>query len=238
MKVCIIGSCVSRDIFNLADEGEFEISLYVARNSIASMFSPPPFADNYSVKLKSAFQRKMVSWDIKKTLIAQLNAVEADFIMVDNIDDRFRLLVMPNGRRCTLSAELISVGAEKHPDSRSVGAGSPTFMKYWEHGWNCLVDLIQKKGLLDRLLVNKVYCQPVSTNGVEFNPIRVERINSVLAKIYEIQAKTLKPKQFIEYGELLKCPDDHRWGASPFHFCENSQRFALNQIRAQRMEMG
>ncbi|WP_310029834.1 DUF6270 domain-containing protein [Achromobacter deleyi] len=231
MQVCIFGSCVSRDIFNLAPPGEFDISLYVARSSIASIFSPPPFEDVYSAKLKSPFQRKLVSWDIEKKAVSLLRANSADVFLFDNIDDRFSLLVMPNGRRCTISSEMKSTGASSHEGAKIVRSGSPRFMQWWEHGWQQLVKTFSERGLLDRVLVNRVFCQPETESGKQFDRDQVDRINDGLSKMYEIQSKDLPSSQFIDYGAQLTCADDHQWGPSPFHFSQSSQRFALDQIR-------
>lgn len=66
MNVLIIGSCVSRDIFNLPAAQDLQLSLYVARSSLASIFSPIPFKDTYSAHVKSPFQKRLVEWDIEK----------------------------------------------------------------------------------------------------------------------------------------------------------------------------
>lgn len=235
MQVCIFGSCVSRDIFNLAPPGEFEISLYVARSSIASAFSPQPFDDIYSAKLKSPFQQRLVSWDIEKKAASLLRASPADVFLIDCIDDRFNLLVMPNGRRCTLSSEMVTTGASAHQGGRIVRSGSPTFMQWWEYGWQQLFRIFDERSLLDRVLINKVFCQPATESGKEFDSGQVNRINDGLSKMYEIQGKYLPSSQFIEYGDLLTCPDDHQWGPSPFHFSQSSQQFALNQVRSMKL---
>lgn len=234
MQVCIFGSCVSRDIFNLAPPGEFDLSLYIARSSIASIFSPPPFEDVYSAKLKSPFQRNLVSWDIEKKAVALLRANSADVFLIDSIDDRFNLLVMPNGRRCTLSSEMMATGAGSHQGTRVVRSGSPTFMQWWEYGWQQLLRIFDERNLLDRILINKVFCQYETEGGKPFEKDRVDRINDGLSKMYEIQGKDLPGSQFIDYGSLLTCPDEHQWGPSPFHFSQASQHFALDQLRSMK----
>jgi len=231
MQVCILGSCVSRDIFNHAKEGEVKISLYSARTSLGSVFSPPPFEDIYSSKLKSAFQQRLVSWDINKDTAKTLLRVQADLIVIDNIDERFNLLAMSNGHRCTLSSEMVSTGAAKHPGGKIIPSGSLLFLRYWLEGWEKLVEMLESRGLHNRIVLNKVYCQHASTGGVVFEKERVDRLNETLSKIYDVQERSLSREQIIDYGDRLTCPDDHRWGPTPFHFSNESQLYALEWLR-------
>ncbi|WP_159063896.1 DUF6270 domain-containing protein [Alcaligenes faecalis] len=231
MKILIIGSCVSRDIINLPDAKNCEISLYIARSSLASMFSPVPFKDEYSEKIKSPFQRRLVEWDIKKKSVDRLRAASADVVMVDSIDERFNIASFQNGGRCTLSSELMSTKMEIPPSAKMIRAGTPLFMEWWTAGWLQLIEILEEKKLKEKILINKVFCQKKTEKGIEFDGNRVDRINDLLSKIYETQSKSLPSNQFIEYNNALTCPDDHQWGPSPFHFNEASQLLALKKVK-------
>lgn len=232
MKLCIFGSCVSRDIFNHAKEEEFELLLYSARSSLGSLFSKPPFKDTYSANLQSPFQQRTLAMDLCKTAIRRFNNVEPDIIMLDLIDERFNLLVMPDQTRCTASREMIVSGAAKHPGGVTVRSGTDRYMKYWADGWRKLVALLQSRNMMDRLLINKVYWQYTTESGKPFNADRVARANETLEKMYAIQEADVPPRQFIDYGDSLSCPDDHRWTPEPFHFSNASHLVALDKVRA------
>lgn len=230
MNVLIIGSCVSRDIFNLPAAQDLQLSLYVARSSLASIFSPIPFKDTYSAHVKSPFQKRLVEWDIEKKSVGRLKTAAADLVIIDSIDERFNIATLPNGGRCTLSSVLMATKIGLPPDAKTVRSGSPQFINWWTEGWTQLLELLEERELKEKILVNKVFCQPKSVNGIEFDKNLVDRINDVLEKIYKIQERSLSPNQFIEYSNTLTCPDDHQWGPAPFHFDENSQMLALKKI--------
>lgn len=230
MKAIIIGSCVSRDIFNLPEAKDFKISLYIARSSLASIFTPVPFENTYSEKIKSPFQRKLVSWDIEKKSSSLLQTTDADVILIDSIDERFNLAAFENGGRCTLSPAMMATGLGVPAGGKAVRSGSSTFMDWWEKGWDQLLETLETKNLKNKILINKVYCQYETESGIKFEHEPVTRTNDLLKKIYEIQRKSIPEKQFIDYGDTLTCPDDHLWGAARYHFSHASQKHALGKI--------
>lgn len=74
LKVLILGSCVSRDIFNHGGvHGEFELFAYYARSSLASLALQPLDEEVHLKKIKSTFQRRMVTQDIKKLFLAEID---------------------------------------------------------------------------------------------------------------------------------------------------------------------
>ena len=56
-SVAILGSCVTRDIFNFDREKRFQLVDYTARSSIASAFSDTPFTNVEYSNIESLFQR-------------------------------------------------------------------------------------------------------------------------------------------------------------------------------------
>lgn len=66
-KIFVIGSCVSRDIFNAEGSKEnFLVDGYIPRSSLASLLSSSPFEDEYTANLSSDFQKRIVHADIVK----------------------------------------------------------------------------------------------------------------------------------------------------------------------------
>jgi len=169
--------------------------------------------------------------DIEKGLTGVLKTIDADVILLDLVDERFNLLVMPDQSRCTLSSELKTAGGGEHAGATIVPSGSPEFMKFWEDGWMALFKLLEDRGLLSKVLVNTVFYQPATESGEEFSASWVRRCNEMLNRMYGILRGTLPASQFLEYGSLLTCPDDHQWGKAPFHFSRASQDFALDRVR-------
>lgn len=243
VRICILGSCVSRDIFNLERAKSCEIVHYSARSSFASMLSAPPFSEDiYSQQLTSSFQRRMVRADLRKEFVTSFQRINADIILIDLIDERFSLVETRPGARFTLSAELQQIlkkqsASEKTHIGGGIGAhrliksGTEEFMTLWREGWHHLLQMIKARGLARKIVINKVYWGTQTEAGEKFDEKITSHANQMLEDMYRELAKDLRPEQFLEYGDLLTCPDDHRWGPTPFHFSEKSQEFALEWIQ-------
>lgn len=231
MRVCIFGSCVSRDIFNCAEDGEADILLYSARSSLGSIYATRPFEDTYSALLKSPFQRRVVEMDLRKTVMQKFARIDPDVILIDLIDERFALMEASPGGRFTLSAELRNALRHKAKSYREIPSGSDEFFRHWKEGWESLLKDFDLRNMRERILINKVYWQEETIQGESFDVKQCKAANDMLEEMYEYQKLDLDGRQFIEYGDLLACPDDHQWGPAPFHFSTESHRFALNMIR-------
>src|SRR5690554_1693234 len=97
-NVFIYGSCVSRDIFNLDKVGYFNIVDYYARHSIGSMASKPYRTDCSLAEISSDFRRRMDLRDFDKSVLQSEYAfANSDIILMDLIDERFDLVVVPSG---------------------------------------------------------------------------------------------------------------------------------------------
>ena len=230
MKLSILGSCVSRDVISFADVGAISLDVYIARSSLASMFARPPFEDGFSMKLTSAFQRRVVAFDLTKAAERLIEEADSDVILIDLIDERFDLLEMPEGGRCTLSTELLSTGVQKVMAGKRIRSGISPYMARWREGWETLVSILNRHDALSRLLINKVYWQLKCDNGTSFDAAQVEAANQTLKLMYGTMKKSLAPEQFIDYEGKLSCPSTHKWGASPFHFSDENMQFALERL--------
>ncbi|MDQ2138290.1 DUF6270 domain-containing protein [Alcaligenaceae bacterium B3P038] len=231
MRISILGSCVSRDIFN-SETANFEVAFYSARTSIGSLFSAVPIRDSYTSTIKSSFQKRMVRADLRKTTIASFLEVEPDVILIDLIDERFNILRTGTNARFTLSAELRKAMGTSANEFHMITTGSEEFMDFWYEGWHRLVELLKVRGWLDRVLINRVFWQNQTENGATFDVELCNHSNAVLSRMYNCQAETLTERQFIDYGDLLTCPDDHQWGPAPFHFSERAHTHARLTINA------
>lgn len=85
-KIAIIGSCVSRDIFNDSRLKKLcEVDFYAFQNNIWDLFNksleiPKSFVD--SIPLEN-FTRRMIDYDLNKTAIPTLQNKPCDFLMID-----------------------------------------------------------------------------------------------------------------------------------------------------------
>lgn len=235
-RVLIIGSCVSRDIFNFDKSNSLELVDYFARSSFASAFCATPVLDRYTERLSSPFQRRIVRADLSKSLSSTIEALKFDQILIDFIDERFKLFQFHDGSICTLSNELLNCGFESTSDfGRTVKSGSDDFFNLWDLGWSAFVEKLKRIGLLGRVRINKVFWADHTINGGDFAPSYsskgIDEANKFLIRLYDRVAVDLHPKQFLDFSrERFVGAVDHRWGLSPFHYVDDYYREALRHL--------
>ncbi|HEC1792584.1 TPA: hypothetical protein R1734_000897 [Campylobacter lari] len=74
-KICIFGSCASRDIFEYDEQKNFELIGYYARSSFASLSSNAMIEQDVLDNIQSSFQRRMVLQDMNKSFIGNIKKV-------------------------------------------------------------------------------------------------------------------------------------------------------------------
>jgi len=79
IKVFILGSCVSRDPFSIADASIFEVVAYHARTSFASLAASPYIDEKILNNISSPFQKRMVRSDMEKSVLIELGNKDYDF---------------------------------------------------------------------------------------------------------------------------------------------------------------
>ncbi|QHB26731.1 MULTISPECIES: DUF6270 domain-containing protein [Pseudomonas] len=239
MNLFIYGSCVSRDIFNLEESREFNLSTYFARSSMAALCSEAYKNDKVLENISSDFRRRMVANDFSKGLLnAEASIKEADIILIDLIDERFDVLALETGELITHSNELVESGLLKELERssfRSIPQGTPERRGLWLEGMRCFIALLRQLNKLDKLVVNRVFW----ASRFEFDsatkfPVAqasIEKANAELAWMYDILSTEVKTSQFLTFApEFLSADEKHRWGASPFHYCEGYYKEALAQL--------
>lgn len=105
----ILGSCVSRDVMEYMDRDLYEISLYIARTKIVSQLSFPLCVNESEINLSSAFQKRLVIYDMNKRQFELMPENRGDYGIIDYIDERFNLLQIDD-TYITKSNELVRSG--------------------------------------------------------------------------------------------------------------------------------
>lgn len=235
LRLFIIGSCVSRDALSLVEDvTDIELVRYVARTSFASQ-ACRPWRDNAVLDaVASAFQRRMVEFDMRKSVLTALDSTPFDVLLVDLIDDRFALFEYKQGCFATASSEFVkAVGGT--PRGRRISNSSDEFDALWTAGFSSLVQLLDEKKLLPALRINQVFWAERDSDGNAITNVNAQAIrdaNERLAKRYE-QIKTLVPAAvFYQYPDTCFVADaSHRWGLSPYHYAPALYHATLSHLR-------
>lgn len=238
-NLTIYGSCVSRDIFNLEESQAFKLTDYFARSSMASLCSSPYENEEALERIPSAFRRRMVAYDFSKQILTQPKAFQdADIILIDLIDERFDLAILPSGHIITNSNELAESGLLNDSNVKGfqlIKPGTPERRDLWIQGMHKFLAVLEQHKKLDCLIINKVYWASRFENASNTNfPVplaTIEKANQELEWMYKALEKKLGKHQFLYFPpQLLTSDEDHHWGVSPFHYCEQYYKEALAQL--------
>ncbi|MFK0312799.1 DUF6270 domain-containing protein [Pseudomonas sp. NPDC090233] len=93
IRVAILGSCVTRDLFEFQKNTlrDFEICFYMARSSVVSWMAPPCFDDGMAID-HSSFEGKRSHWDKLKLHWQLLEESRPDIVLIDFIDERLGII--------------------------------------------------------------------------------------------------------------------------------------------------
>lgn len=224
-KVFIIGSCVSRDVFNV-ENNKLEVVSYNARSSFARIGNSQVVSNHFYSgiqNLPSAFQRRMVLNDFNNQLISRVNTTEKDIILVDFIDERFHLVQLGDAI-VTRSKEFTLTNI--NPD-RLINTYSQEYLALWKAG----IDFFLKNIANNQLIVipkvfwsNKIIGQEQFSERVLQD---IDKQNEKLITMYDyLEKKSLNNLKLLEINEdLLRVDSKHRWGLSPYHYSDEYSEY-------------
>lgn len=240
VRLIIFGSCVSRDILNFAEGTALALSDYYARSSIASLATPPFSLDEkYLAQIKSDFQRRMVSRDLGKIFTQEIiERSDFDFILLDLIDERFDLYEISPGTVVTISSEFLStrfLGSKDRSTDRWIRSGSERHRALWQEGIERLFKTLERHGLSDRVIVNKVFWSDRLEDGTMYPESDISKhheANQLLNWMYGHLEAYVSPSRWLSFpDELLRSVKTHRWGLAPFHYSNKYYTAAASRIQ-------
>jgi hypothetical protein len=236
-RLLILGSCVSRDILNFSERDDIVLSDYYARSSIASLTAEPVEVDPAQYdRIASNFQRRTVKRDIEKTFLREaIFSLECDAILIDLIDERFDLYEVAPGALITVSGELLQTEILTSKDrlsERWIRSGSERHRELWKEGLRRLFEVLTQRGLVSRVIVNKVYWADCMEEGAPLPGHDAEAIraaNELLDWMYRELENYVPLEQWMKF-DALRSNAAHRWGIAPFHYSDAFYQEAAWQL--------
>lgn len=232
--VFILGSCVTRDAIEDKSNNFIDLVGYMARTSMASQSSPPWIDNELLDNIDSPFQRRMVAFDMKKSIFNKVENVECDLIIMDLIDDRFDLFEVSKEHYVTRSVEILK-GTKGKPIGRVVPHGSDEYEELWEKGVDLFINCLKEHGKLHKLRVNEVYWARKTSSGSEipgFDEEKIRKENRLLRRRYDLMKSKLPGECFYSFDrEIFVADESHKWGVSPFHYAEDYYSALIEKIK-------
>lgn len=234
MKLSIFGSCVSRDILEMPSNNFITLKSYIARQSVVSSVSKPIDIPIDDIKLESNFQKKMVYNDIAKKTFEILSSDESEFLLLDLVDERLKL-VRCNGTIITYSNEIQASQYISDPKFVNLEMRKSVLSRYFLQD-----DLKDLDGYLDMFLseIIKIYKEEniilhkaymldsyiSSDNAINsftlYNLKNNKKINDKLRYMYEYIENKMTNCKVIDICYKYKACENHKWGLSPMHYEE------------------
>lgn len=240
-RIFLLGSCVSRDIFEYDAGQAFNIVRYFSCSSFASSTSPTPVDEGRLGgdidRLASEFQRRVVRADLSKILLDEIEGVDFDYLLTDFIDERFAIFHFFDGEIFTYSVYLSNAGVDPaRLDGELIMRATERYFELWEAGWTRFAERLKAGGLLKKVVLNRVFWAARTVDGGDYLPMfpaeYVEKVNHYLGRMYDRAARDLPAGNVLDFGTEFLGAESHRWGREPYHFTEDYYRQALLRLAA------
>ncbi|MCX7565304.1 DUF6270 domain-containing protein [Sulfitobacter sp. F26169L] len=230
--VHILGSCATRDAFEYPFASPFELADYTARTSLASLACKANEVSRIIEHIGPTFQKRMVHRDMTKYFWDALPDYRSGVLLIDLIDDRFRLDIFPDHSAHTRSAEY-SRARRVWPTAprQTLAHTSSAYRTLWDQIAARLASEVVKHGGL-KVLVNCVYYTPTLAPEVDKSH-KNDDMNTYLARSYRQLGAVFGSDALITYPEgTLATDTDHKWGAAPFHYAQNTYQHFISEMTA------
>lgn len=226
--ITIFGSCVSRDVFRVAEYPE-NIN-YFARSSLISLMSEPLSISNEDIKLESDFQKNMVLHDFRKDFFEE-TWTKGNFIVIDFIDERFD--VMKYGKSyVTCSNEFVNGKVIDVRPFERVSRFQQSTHELWKKSCLLFFDRLLAQVSNEDILIHETYwAKNYIENGQlnEFpNHALIKANNKMLEAYYGFLRSTYPGLRFVSAPRTGN--KDHTWGLSPVHYTDEYYLNIYDQI--------
>lgn len=223
-----MGSCVSRDVFEIANNERFAIEWYYARSSVISLVSKPlEFSE--MIDLSSEFQKRMVLSDLNKFFWETIKNDTPDYIMIDFIDERYAI-AKSGGSYFTLSDEFKESHCisdytiiEREKEGNEFFIEGVSLAVYLDE----FIDRLKSSYPEEKIILHKAKLKDfyVSVHGevIKFSDDYckyIENINNLLGYMYTYMERKIKGCISIECTEDFCADEGHKWGLDPMHYEE------------------
>lgn len=141
MKLILMGSCVSRDIFGPKFENgwnDLHIDMSFNRSSLISLNGEPFNIDVTANPHLNPFQRRSLSDDLNKTFYKYISRLKYDghYLLLDFVDERFGLFLY-DGKYASISNEFLASKLMDELRGKIIPRFSEETTRLWKE--NCLL---------------------------------------------------------------------------------------------------
>ena len=238
IRLAIIGSCVSRDIFNHIPNfsDRFEVVSYIARQNLASYVALPNsnFTGYFKNLDSNGFEGKRAEWDLNKYHWKVLELSCPDLILVDFIDERIGG-IFDNGTVHSASGPVIKMFERM---GREIVIERPWGDKLSKIR-NSALDVFMKRcySICNNIIIHKASWASEFLSDKEvlkFSDTKYSRMvelnNVVLDSVFRQLDNCIIPFDTVGGGELMRGGGEHLWSFCPYHYDLSYYKFLVKEI--------
>lgn len=239
MKIVLLGSCVTRDIFGPQFENgwnDLHISMSFNRSSLISLASEPFNLDVSSNPLLNPFERRALSDDLNKTFFKYLSRLVTDghYIIIDFIEERFGLYLHDN-KYATISNEFVKSEIQKTLGGATIVRFSERLKQSWNEACLFLIHKLQEKFSTDHIILHKAFWMSGYKDGNLVIPFpdqdRIVRNNDLLNDCYRFFEENYPGIRILDLnGEGFYADKNHLWGLGEMHYEKDYYQRAMQYI--------
>jgi hypothetical protein len=240
MRVAILGSCVTRDLFDVVETG-WSVARYIGRQSMIGFIHPPLKLDFRAGKTTgSTWMDSMARLNATKTSFDLLAGTEFDTLIVDLIDERCACLSTRGGSRMTYSPELQTM-SEGTALLEQNGL-TPLFDEwpYMDEREDALDHFARELARCSRgrpIVLHQAYWSDhaAGEQRVNFDINWVRRNNDLLALCYTGLKRRLNLMTVAAPQAVIVGDGNHKWGAAPYHYVQAYYEAVFDQLKTLRV---
>lgn len=231
----VYGSCVARDLVEIALGGPDVVSGYVARQSLISAFSgrPSTLVVPQGAPM-SPFQRRMVEGDLHRGLEQEVRRAAGRGVrdvLWDLVDERLGVYVLEDGSPVTRSIDLMASGldAQLADNAALLPLGSPEHLRRWTSALERFRSLTTEVGMIVTLLsIPWAECDDHGgATPVSFG-ISARTANAAFRPYIEAATSLFRTASLDTTA--VTAARHHRWGPAPFHYTTDTYHRAAREV--------
>jgi len=216
-----------------------DVVRYFARSSIAALDQPPVSYDPSDLDQldASGFERRCLTADLEKTSIESIAHSSADILIVDIIDERFRVL------RCgdsyvTESPTFVRAQKLSSKLNDATKIDSRDRQALWGKGLQALNLAFARKGPKHRFVHDAPWAMQFIDPKLGVTPFpdkmreKILDANQKKSLMIEQLAIALDAKVVRVPLQFVFAASDHKWGLAPFHYTHDYYTRFMRQLRS------
>jgi hypothetical protein len=241
LRIAILGSCVTRDAFGFFPQDDVEITVFIARTSFISLYSPPMqiALEKADIAAETNFERNCIHADLFKTSLPRLEG-DFDYLLLDFMEERHNLIKCGETYILDTLPLRDSRVIQRLPPFVEVDRLAAKTTKLWDENAARFIGFLhdQRIGAERVILHESGFAQRYRDKGqecdfAEFKAHSYDKYGALLQRYHAHFAEALPGLHRIAIeSELLVGNGAHKWGRAPFHYIDDYYARFLEKFRA------